>query len=119
VRIAPRAAALLARELLAHAVAATPRAQDVVVTVTAAPGGDADVGSRLTVDDAGASLPVTARRAFVALELEPSTYGRPSSIPLYICSELTAWQGAMLELGDAPTGGLRVGITFPRVHSAI
>jgi signal transduction histidine kinase len=111
VRLSPRAAARIVHELLVQAVAATPRGRAVVVTVAAA---NAEVGPRLTIDDAGASLPASARRAYVALELEPSTFGRPSSIPLFICSELVAWQGAVLELGDAPEGGLRVGVHFAR-----
>jgi hypothetical protein len=110
VRASPRAAARIVQELLGQAVAATPRGLAVTVTVTGA-SGDV-VGARLTVDDAGASLPASARRAYVALELEPSTFARPSSIPLFVCSELVAWQGALLELGDAPAGGLRVAIHF-------
>lgn len=121
VRIAPRAGALLLRELLFQAVAATGRDHKVTVTIGAA-GSDAanpQLGPRLTVDDAGAALPTSARRAFITLELEPSTYGRPSSIPLYVCAEITAWQGAVLELADAPEGGLRVGVTFGRASRSI
>jgi signal transduction histidine kinase len=111
VRMSPRAAGRIVRELLGQAVAATPRGNAIAVTVAAASG---EVGSRLTIDDAGASLPASARRAYVALELEPSTFGRPSSLPLFVCSELVAWQGGVLELGDAPDGGLRVGVHFAR-----
>jgi signal transduction histidine kinase len=119
VRASPRAAARIMHELLGQAVAATPRGLAVTVTVAASgsalvPGSSADMGARLSVDDAGASVPASARRAYAALELEPSTFGRPSSIPLFVCSELVAWQGALLELGDAPTGGLRVVINFTR-----
>jgi two-component system, OmpR family, sensor kinase len=116
VSLSPRAAALIARELLGQAVAATPRGLAVHVCVASESGAPGErVGPRLTIDDAGASLPSTARRAFVALELEPSTFGRPSSIPLFVCTELIMWQGAMLELGDAPEGGLRVGVHFPKI----
>jgi two-component system, OmpR family, sensor kinase len=115
VRMSPRAATLIARALLGQAVAATPRGMIVTVTISAAGVESPDVGPRLVIDDAGASLPASARRAFVALELEPSTFGRPSSIPLFVSSELVAWQGAALELGDAPGGGLRVALHFPKV----
>ena len=80
-------------------------------TVGAVPVG---VGARLLVDDAGASLPANARRRFVGLSLDPATYGRPTSVALFTCSELASWQGALLELGDAPAGGLRVGLHLPR-----
>ena len=117
VRLSPRAGALLVRELVAQAVAATSRDQQVVVTVMAAGSADnPELGPRLTVDDAGAALPAAVRRAFMNLELEPSTYGRPSSIPLYVCSEVAAWQGVLLELSDAPAGGLRVGLNFSRLR---
>ncbi len=114
IRMSPRAATLIARALLGQAVAATPRGMVVTVTITAAGVESSGVGPRMTIDDAGASLPASARRAFVALELEPSTFGRPSSIPLFVSSELVGWQGAILELGDAPDGGLRVLLNFPK-----
>ncbi len=110
-RMSRRAAGRIVRGLLGQAIAATPRGRTVDVTIAAA---RAEIGTRLTIDDAGASLPASARRAYIALELEPSTFGRPSSLPLFVCSELVAWQGAVLELGDAPAGGLRVSVHFAR-----
>jgi HPt (histidine-containing phosphotransfer) domain-containing protein len=122
VRLSPRAAAYLVRTMVAQAIAATARGQKVRVTVVAGgsgepagPGAPLGAGARLLVDDAGASLPAGARRAFAGLEVEPGTYGRPSGVALFVCSELAAWQGALLELGDAPLGGLRVGLHLPRV----
>ena len=112
VRGAPRATAVLVRELISQAVAATPHGADVLVTI--AVGDAARPGTRIVVDDAGAPLPSGARRPFLSLELDPGTYGRPSSIPLYVCAEISSYQGASLELADAPTGGLRVSVTFPR-----
>ena len=64
------------------------------------------------VDDAGTPLPASARRAFVNLELEPGTFGRSTSVPLYVASEIAAWQGAVLDLADAPAGGVRVVVTY-------
>jgi hypothetical protein len=141
-RTSPRLAAILARELLAHAIAATPRGSGVVVNVLAMdPGADAVLGPRIVVDDAGTTLPASARRALVALEVEPGTFGRPSSVALFVAAEMAAALGAQLELGDAPPqrapaseragqdsgasnqaaqeqvavgGGLRVLVTFPR-----
>jgi signal transduction histidine kinase len=121
-RCAPRAGAALVRELIAQAIGASPHGSSVTVTVSAAGHGDAATrGPRLTVDDAGAPLPAHARRAFLGLELDPGTLGRPSSLPLYVCSEIASAQNALLELSDAPAhhpqgdgGGLRVTVTFPR-----
>ncbi len=108
---------VLVRELLAHAIEATPRGAAVDVSVVAPEGG---VGARLVIDDAGASLPASGRRAFVALETHAGTYARPSALPIFLASELAASQGASLELSDAPprggsdsgAGGLRVAVTF-------
>jgi hypothetical protein len=107
--------------MIAQAIAATSRGNKVLVSVIAEgvtegspellPTG---VGARLLVDDAGASLPANARRAFAALEVDASTFGRPDAVALFICSEIASWQGALLELGDAPLGGLRVGLHLPR-----
>jgi hypothetical protein len=122
VRLSPRAAAFLVRMLMQQAVVATSRGNKVLVTVVSGashePTSDAlpvGAGARLLVDDAGASLPANARRAFAALEVDPSTFGRPDGVSLFVCSELAAWQGALLELGDAPLGGLRVGLHLPRL----
>ncbi len=121
VKLSPRAAGFLVRTMIAQAIAATSRGNKVEVSVIAEgvtersadflPTG---VGARLLVDDAGASLPATARRAFAALEVDASTFGRPDAVALFICSEIASWQGALLELGDAPLGGLRVGLHLPR-----
>jgi signal transduction histidine kinase len=110
-RVAPRAMSVLLRELMSQAVEASSRGSDVSVTVRAP---TSDLGARIIVDDQGAPLPSSARRAFIALELDPSTYGRPSSIPLYVVAEIASAQGALVELADNPRGGLRVTITFPR-----
>jgi hypothetical protein len=80
----------------------------VIITVASGP----EHGPRVTVDDAGTPLPANARRPFVNLELEPGTFGRSTSVPLYVASEIAAWQGAVLELADAPAGGVRVTVTY-------
>jgi len=130
-RVAPRLAAIMARELVAYAIAATPRGSGVVVTVVAgAPrGDDSGLGARIVVDDAGTILPGSARRALLALEVEPGTFGRPSTVSLFVAAELAAALGALLELSDAVPetsgagpgpaarplgGGVRVVVTFPR-----
>ncbi len=108
VRAAPRATAVLLRELIAQAIAASPPASEVHVGLTMGP------AARVTIDDAGPSLPTAARRGFAGLDIEPGTYGRSTSVPLFIAGEIAAWQGIAFELADPPTGGLRVQLTFPR-----
>jgi two-component system OmpR family sensor kinase len=123
-RVAPRLTAVMARELLSYAIAATPRGSGVVVTVGTA----ATTGPRIVVDDAGTILPASVRRALLALEVEPGTFGRPSSVPLFVAAEIAAAQQALFELSDAPPeratgerseaargvgGGVRVVVAFP------
>ncbi len=108
-RGAPRATSTLVQQLIGQAIAASPRGSEVVLRVL---GGES--GPKLVIDDAGPTLPATARRDFVALELEPGTYGRPTSIPLYVAAALASWQGATFEVTDAPGGGLRASVTFTR-----
>jgi two-component system, OmpR family, sensor kinase len=115
-RAAPRGIAVLLREIVAQAIAATSRGGRVKITITAK---TPSLGARITVDDSGPALPASARRALLGLELDPGTYGRPTAVPLYVGAEIAAWQGGLLERGDAPIengvgGGLRVTVTFPR-----
>jgi hypothetical protein len=124
----------MVRGLASYAIAATPRGSGVVVTVVA-PGvspvgaeSAQELGARIVVDDAGTTLPASARRALLALEVEPGTFGRPSSVSLSVAAEIAAGQGSLFELSDALPeratgardgsrglgGGLRVVVTFPR-----
>ena len=97
VRCGAKAVAALARELVAHAVAASPRARS---SRSRSPS-DPD-GPRLVVDDAGSPLPASGRRAFLALETHAGQYARPSGLPIFMAAELAACIGARLELSDAP-----------------
>ncbi len=117
-RVSPRSVSVLVRGLVAHAVAATPRGHTVSVTVQAA-GHEEGLGARVIVDDGGTTLPAAARRGLLSLEVEPGTFGRPSSIGLFAAGEIAAAQGALLDISDAPAeegrgGGMRVTVTFPR-----
>ncbi len=107
-KVPPRATSVLVRELVTQAIDASPKGATVEVGLTSD-----FLGTRLTVDDAGPPLPASARRAYIALEVAPGTYGRPSSVPIHLAAELAATQGAQFELTDAPLGGLRVVVTFP------
>jgi signal transduction histidine kinase len=112
-RAAPSAASLLVRELVSHAIAASPRGGAVVVTVVSA---TPERGARITVDDSGTILPAVARDALLSLDVEPGTFGRPSTIALFVVAEIALAQGALVEIADAPagSGGVRVSVTFPR-----
>jgi two-component system, OmpR family, sensor kinase len=111
IRRGSKAVAALVRELVRHAIEASPRDAQVDVTIAA----DDGAGPRLIVDDAGSPLPASGRRTFLSLETHAGAYGRPSGLPIFLAAELAACQGATLELSDAPgTGGLRVAVTFSK-----
>jgi signal transduction histidine kinase len=114
VRVGPRALNVLVRELVRHAVEATPPGGTVRVAAVPAGTDHPDLGPRLLIDDGGPALPAAAHRPFVGLEVDPKTYGRSTSVPLYLAVEIASTVGALLELSDAPSGGLRVVVTFPR-----
>ena len=119
VRRSAKAIEVMVRELIAHAIEASPKGTSVEVAVHGADKGNG-AGVRLVVDDAGSSLPASGRRSFIALEMQAGTYGRPSALPVFLAAELASCQSAMLELSDAPqrvagaegAGGLRVAVTF-------
>jgi two-component system OmpR family sensor kinase len=120
-RVPPRAVGALFREVVAHAIAASGPNGTVVIALR--PPGDS-IGARLVVDDSGTILPAGARRALLALEVEPGTFGRPSGVALFVAAEITHALGGLLEVGDVPGesvgvgggvgGGVRVTVTFPR-----
>lgn len=108
VRTRPKATLVLVRELVAQAVAATPKDGNVSVAIEPLPG-----GARLTIEDGGASLPAAMRAPFLRLEAQPSSYGRASAVPLHVCAEVAQAIGISMEFGDAPSG-LRVSALFAR-----
>lgn len=108
-RVGEKALHTLVRELVAHGIEATPRGG----TLTVSCGVEGGV-ARIAIDDGGPALPSTARRAYLAHETEPGSYGRPSGLTLMLASELASCLGARVELEDAPSGGLRTVLAFPR-----
>ncbi len=111
-----RALALIVEEVLRHALAAAPRDTAVEIKLKRIPHErQADVYlARIEIEDSGPALPATSRRAFVGLELEPGTCGRPSALPLYVAAALSSWAGASFEIGDGVRGGFRVSLTLAR-----
>jgi len=107
-RLRPKATAVLVRELVSQAIAASPKDGVVKVTVEALPG-----VVRLSVSDEGASLPAAMRGPFVRLEVDASAYGRASAVPLHACVEIAQVLQIPMEFGDAPSG-LRVSAIFSR-----
>ncbi|MCL2724220.1 MAG: hypothetical protein FWD69_07255 [Polyangiaceae bacterium] len=105
VRAGAKAMASLVRGLVANAVASSRADSTIDVHV--------DNGvARLVVEDSGPPLPASARKNFLSLKSNAGAHGRPSALPVFMAAELAACLGATLELSDAPSGGLRVTVTF-------
>lgn len=106
VRLAPRASCELLRKLLIAAVASSPPLATVTLTLESA-----DDGFTLHVDDAGPPLPTEVHTELLALQVEPSTYGRAAAVPYYVAAKLARALGLQFSLADAPGGGLRVSVS--------
>jgi signal transduction histidine kinase len=98
-RVRVREAAAVAALLIAHAVEATPRGGRVLVS-----GLVADDGLTITVDDGGSRVPIAARTAFVALDIDPTTLGRPPGVELFLADALIRRRNGSLRLEDAEVG---------------
>lgn len=73
----------------------------------------ADGGVVLTVDDDGSGLPADEREAVLGRFVRGSTAGAPGSgLGLALVAQQAARHGGRVELGDAPTGGLRVSLAL-------
>lgn len=126
VRAGARAVNLILRQLVSHAIAATPRGRRVVVSfgpseVAAPPpttGGSSQppqpTGGWVIVDDSGNAIPIAARRSLVDLEVDAGTFGRPSSLSFHICSAVTEAHGWKFQLETSPEGGARAIVRFGR-----
>ena len=101
----PAAAALLARTLVQDAISATPAGGTVRVELETL-----DKGVRLLVQDGGAPISDEILSALIANRTDPSTFGRPPTIALFIAQALAQHLGTRLDRappvdGDADSGG--------------
>jgi signal transduction histidine kinase len=106
--VRPTAVRALARALLDQGIAASSRGATVVLSMATAPG-----AVILTVDDAGASVPVASRHALVWRRVEPTSLGRPGGVHLVCAATLATHLDGLLELDDAPQGGCRTRVRVP------
>lgn len=112
VRAAPRALSVVFRQMIGHALVATPRGRHVHVTVSAQE--EKGLGARITVDDSGPFVPAAEARSYLMLEVDPATFGRPSSLALHLAAALMETQNGAFEVDGSPLGGIRSVATFSR-----
>ncbi len=100
----------LARNLIDNAVRYTPAGGTVQVhcRTTARE-------AQLVVDDSGPGIPAADRvRVFDRFHRQPGGQEIGTGLGLAIVKAIAARHGASVALGDAPTGGLKVTVSFPR-----
>lgn len=96
----PRALALLVRQVLFHALEATPRGGTVGAGLVA------EGGALLTVRDGGTMVPAGARADLLRHRVDPASLGRPPGLSLIVAGSVAAYLGATLRLSESPAGAL-------------
>lgn len=94
---------LIARGLVDHAIAATPR--DGRITLRLAARGR---GFRLSVEDGGPVVPAAARPDMLRRRSDPTALGRPDGLALLIADVAAPLLGATLSLSETPEGRFSV-----------
>jgi two-component system, OmpR family, sensor kinase len=100
--------ALLARTLLADAILATPRGGTVCVTLTKPDDTSAAAHPVVSIEDGGPPIGQEGFLSIIAMQIDPSNIGRPSTIALVTANALAKHIGATVSPGDSARGRLQV-----------
>ncbi len=103
---------VLFQVLLDHAIEASPGGSTVTIELKEAP-----TAFHLTVDDAGAPLPPSARGSVLSRDFDAMAHGRPQGLALIAASTIASHLRLVLDLEEAPRGGTRVRLVMPRLSS--
>jgi hypothetical protein len=83
------------RSLIDHAIAATPRGDQVVVRIVVR-----DDTAELAVDDGGPAVAEPARADLMSHRVDPARFGRPSGLSLLVAATLAPCLGSALGLRE-------------------
>jgi signal transduction histidine kinase len=100
---------VLLHVLLHHAISASPPGSKVKIALA-----ERDEALVVTFDDAGPTLPESARLGLLSRDFEVLATGRPTGMGLIAAHTIAAHLRAPLEIEDGPHGGARVRLTVPR-----
>jgi hypothetical protein len=95
----PRALSLLLRALIDHAISATPRGGEVIVTLEADNG-----GAKLTATDGGPVVPAAAEIDLLEHRIDPTALGRPPGFALLVAHTVGSYLGGSVRLGQSAAG---------------
>lgn len=99
----PKTLLALLRALLHHAISATPRDREVILSAYAVDG-----GVLISVQDGGPAVTEAHRADLLRNRTDPSAFGRPSGVALLIAEAAAESLGGTLELRDGPEGEAEV-----------
>ncbi len=99
----PKTLLVLVRALLHHALSATPRDGNVILSAYAV-----ETGLLISVQDGGPSVPEASRGHLLRNRTDPSAFGRPSGVALLLAEAAAESLGGTLELRDGPDGQAEV-----------
>ncbi len=100
---------VLFQVLVDHAIEATPAGGAVSVELTETP-----VAFVVSFDDAGPTLPPSARGSVLSRDFDALTLGRPQGLALIAASTIASHLRLSLDVEEAPRGGTRVRLVLPR-----
>lgn len=107
--VAQNALTVLLQALLDHAIDASPAGSEVTVSLAEEP-----MAYVVSFDDAGASLPASARSGVLSRDFEALALGRPRGLSLIAAYAIAANLRFTLELEEGSRGGTRVRLMVPR-----
>jgi len=108
----PRAASLLVRTLLDHAIAASPRGTRIEITALAEAG-----GVRFRVSDGGPVVPTAAHTDLLEYHVDPASFGRPPGPSLLVAHVVTAYLGGVLRLDQSHSSAALADALIPATPS--
>lgn len=94
---------LIARSLIDHAIAATPRGGQVTLRLTVH-----ESAFALAIEDGGPAVPAPARDDVLRRRTDPTAFGRPEGLWLLVAEVAAPVLGASLSLGETPSGRCEV-----------
>jgi signal transduction histidine kinase len=100
---------VLFQVLIDHAIEATPAGGAVTAELS-----ETATAFVVSFDDAGPSLPPSARGSVLSRDFDALALGRPQGLALIAASTIASHLRLTLDMEEAPRGGTRVRLTLPR-----
>jgi signal transduction histidine kinase len=100
---------VLFQVLIDHAIEASPRGSTITLRLEETP-----TAYQITFDDAGPTLPASARGNVLSRDFDAVSQGRAPVLSLIAASTIASHLRLVLDLDESPHGGTRVRLLLPR-----